>query len=269
MTATAGTPTAYTFDNATREAAIQVRLLASILDPHTVNVLERLEVRPGWQCLDIGPGAGTITTWFADSVAPTGQVTAIDIDPRHLPPDPRVDRRAADIRTVTLPAGHYDVIHARLVLMHLPERVEVLRQLATALRPGGAIVISEWDCTHPEEMLVSAPGREATEAFTAFQVTLGALAAEHGLDTGWARRVPVAMHNTGLTIIGTEVYNRLWSGGEAGCLLHASNSRQLQAALLARGMTTGQLNALRTAMENPETLAYSYWLYTTVGRRPY
>ena len=43
----------------------------------------------------------------------------------------------------------YDLIHARLVLLHLPEREQILRALVTHLAPGGWLLLEEFDCTAP------------------------------------------------------------------------------------------------------------------------
>lgn len=256
----------YTFDNATRDAAQQVRLLAEILDGHTTDVLAREGVETGWRCLDLGAGAGTVTVWLAEQVSPCGRVVAIDADPRHIPTTELVDIRTADLTTVNLGDGEYDLVHARLLLMHLPQREELLRRAVAALKPGGLLVISDWDCTRLEEMLLRGPTGLAA-AFETFQRTLVDLAEANGACASWARRLPVVMHEAGLVDVHAEVHNRLWAGGEAGCLLHASNSRQMQAALLGRGMTDEQLTILREGMEDPYTLAWSYPMVTAVGRR--
>jgi chemotaxis methyl-accepting protein methylase len=47
----------------------------------------------------------------------------------------RVERH--DVAADPVPENAYDLIHARLVLVHLPERDRVLATLAAALRPGG------------------------------------------------------------------------------------------------------------------------------------
>src|SRR3546814_16949731 len=39
----------------------------------------------------------------------------------------------------------YDLIHARLVLEHLPQREAVVAKLAAALRPGGWLVVQDYD----------------------------------------------------------------------------------------------------------------------------
>ncbi len=44
-----------------------------------------------------------------------------------------------------LPTAQFDLIHARLVLIHIPAREAVLERLVTALRPGGWLVIEDFD----------------------------------------------------------------------------------------------------------------------------
>ncbi|GIJ49068.1 methyltransferase [Virgisporangium aliadipatigenens] len=260
--------TTYMFDNRTPEAQKQLGFLAGILDAHSFEVLAGLDIAPGSRCLDIGPGAGTVTRWLADAVGDTGRVVALDVEPQHVPAGGVIEVRQGDVRVVDLDPEGFDLIHARLVLMHIPERVEVLRRLVAALRPGGRIVLSEWDCTELDRMLVHATDPAAFDAVTAFQRALIAHGESHGMSPTWAREVPAAMAAAGLPDVEATVFNKLWAGGEPGCLLHASNSHQREAALLAQGATTEQLETLRAAMVDPATLAWSYLMYTTVGRRP-
>jgi len=256
----------YIFDNATPEAARQVRLLAGILDPHTTDVLDRCAVAPGWQCLDLGAGAGTVAAYLAEQVSPGGHVVALDRDPRHIAAREHVTIRTADLTSAELGDRAYDLIHARLVFMHLPDRDRLLRRAAAALKPGGLLILSDWDCSHLDDMLVDAPG-EAREAFASFQTTLIGMGVANGMSVGWARHVPAAMRAAGLVDVQAEVHNRLWSGGEPGCVLHACNSRQLEQPLIDHGMSRRRLTVLREAMDDPDVLAYSYPMYTTVGRR--
>jgi SAM-dependent methyltransferase len=259
--------TTYMFDNTTSEAQKQLGYLGGILDRHSYAVLGGLDILPGSRCLDVGPGAGTVTRWLADTVGEHGRVVALDVAPLHVPAGDVIEVRQGDVRVVDLEPGHYDLIHARLVLMHLPERVEVLARLAAALAPGGRIVISDWDCTAPQ-MLVHARDPKAFDAFATFHRALLAHGRTHGVSDSWAREVPAAMTAAGLIDVESTVYNKLWAGGEPGCMLHATNSRQRESALLANGATAAQLATLRAAMADPETLAWQYLMYTTVGRRP-
>lgn len=252
----------YLFDNATDEAARQVQLLAAILDPHTHDTLLALGPEPGWNCLDLGTGAGTVAQFLAGLGC---HVEAVDTDPRHLQPHELITVRAEDVTTATLAPGGYHLIHARLLLMHLPQREELLARAAAALKPGGHLVISDWDCTRPSDMLLTAPA-DVADAFVTFQHTLIGAGVARGMDAAWARRLPDAMRATGLTVDAV-VHNRFWTGGQPGMQLHACNSRQLEPGLLAGGMTRTQLEVLRTGMEDPAISGYTYPMHTAVGTR--
>lgn len=273
MTATtettgSGQASRYALSNEDPLGVNRLSQLALILDEHSRGFLTDQGIAPGWQCLDVGPGAGTITAWMAEQVGSGGHVTAIDINPQHMKALPdNVTVHTADIRTVPLPQGHYDLIHARLVLLHIAAREAVLDRLVAALKPGGVLVVSDWDATW-SDWLLHTPTQVGAAAFHAFQKGLRAVLEESGADVGWARRVPLAMRSAGLVDIDTVVHNRLWEGGTPGCLLHVTNAEQLRDQLLEHGVTAGQLDQLREAMHDPDTWVYSYLMCSTAGFRP-
>jgi branched-subunit amino acid ABC-type transport system permease component/precorrin-6B methylase 2 len=264
--AVTGRDVPYLFDNATPEAARQVRLLAAILDPHTQDVLLNLDLDPAWTALELGAGAGTIAHFLAYE-AGLGSVVAIDANPQHIESDERITVRREDVVNADLGDSRFGLIHARLLFMHLPQRERLLKRCVAALKPGGYLVISDWDCTRLDDMLLSA-SPQLREAFLAFQTALIAGGQRLGMDPAWARRIPAAMLTAGLSAVETVAHNQLWTGGQPGMHLHASNSRQLESALLAAGMTARQLDVLREGMEDPQVNGYSYLMYTAVARRP-
>jgi len=255
----------YVFNNDTGEAANQLHHLAAVLDPHTTAVLDHAGVGPGWQCLDVGAGAGSIAGWLADRVGATGHVTATDVKPHHIGVRDNLTVLAHDIRTDEI-HHRYDLIHARLLLMHLPQRHEVLARLAAALAPGGTLVVSDWDCADADLVLHS-PDPAWTSAFDAFNTTLLDLAGAAGADLAWARHAHSAMRTAGLADVHTDVEQRSWRGGTALCLLHHSNSLQLHAPLRAAGLTDDQLDLLRDGLTRPDRAVLSYRMFTTVGYR--
>ena len=192
---------------------------------------------------------------------------AIDKDPRYIPPVEGLEIRAADVAEAELGEGIFDLVHARLLFMHLPEREQLLRRAIAALKPGGLIVVSDWDCTHLDEMLLTGSD-ELRAAFAAFQTALIACGERIGMDAGWARQVPTVFAAHDLTDIGGLVHNQFWRGGQPGMQLHGCNSRQLEGQLLDAGVTMRQLEVLREGMEDPRVAGYTYPMYTTVGRRP-
>ncbi len=160
----------------------------------------------------------------------------------------------------------YNVIHARLVLMHLPDREAVLATLVRALRPGGRLVVSDWDCTQPERMLLRGSPDTITN-FLAFQRALLGFAVSNGASLDWAQRLPRALEYAGLTEVRADVHSQMWRGGEPGALLHASNSVQLQQQLLDRGVELADLEQMRLALDDPATCLWQYPMVTAVGTR--
>src|SRR5581483_10184882 len=98
--------------------------LTALYDPGSLAVSEQLGLAPGWRCLDVGAGTGTLALALAERVAPTGTVVALDIDTRFLEPlaAPQLETVALDVTRQPLPQGEFDRVHARLLLEHFPSR---------------------------------------------------------------------------------------------------------------------------------------------------
>src|SRR5215471_3733968 len=114
-------------------------LLECIADPVTLRRLGSLGVREGWRCLEIGAGQGSVVRWLARQVGPYGQVVATDLDTRFLREleEPNVEVRHHDILSDDLEGAHYDLVHCRFLLMHLPQPRRALERMARAVRRGG------------------------------------------------------------------------------------------------------------------------------------
>lgn len=124
----------------------RLRLLGEARDPWTFATLDRVGVGEGWSCLEIGAGAGTVTAFLAERVGSRGRVVATDIDTRfHADPPPNVTLRRHDIVNDEPPGHEFDLVHARAVLQHIPEREAVLDGLVAMLRPGGRLLVEESD----------------------------------------------------------------------------------------------------------------------------
>ncbi|MCH9815442.1 MAG: methyltransferase domain-containing protein, partial [Actinomycetia bacterium] len=101
---------------------------------------------PGSDCLDVGSGRGTIAVWLAHSL-PSGQVTAVDLDHEAFLDDrpPNLTLETGDIRQLPLPSAAFDLIHGRAILGFIPTRVDLLTEFFSAIKPGGAILLTEMD----------------------------------------------------------------------------------------------------------------------------
>ncbi|MEU6148777.1 methyltransferase domain-containing protein [Actinosynnema sp. NPDC047251] len=125
-------------------ATEQFRCLSAAYDPITPARLGQTGVRKGRRCLEVGAGGGSVAQWLARR---SGSVPATDLDPRHVPAEPGLTVRRHDVVRELLPEGGFDLVHARFVPAHLPEREEVLCKPVLSLKPGGWSQIDEFDRT--------------------------------------------------------------------------------------------------------------------------
>lgn len=124
----------------------RLQLLEQCFDPVTFERLRATGVSPGWRCLEVGAGAGSVARWLAQQVGDDGLVVATDIDTRFLGHLRRpVEVRSHDILTDPIEAGGYDLVHCRSLLLHLPDPGAALARMAEALRPGGWLVVENND----------------------------------------------------------------------------------------------------------------------------
>jgi SAM-dependent methyltransferase len=258
---------AYTFDNDDPAAAERLALSSAVLDEVTTSRLSSLGELTGRRCLELGAGNGSIAGWLADQAGPSGHVLATDINTRHIPTDHGYRVARHDLTGDPLPDGPWDLIHARLVLRHVPGRHDILRRLAAALAPGGALVIEEWD-PYRAGLVLAAPEAEAEELFYRFETAVEQLTAARAVDLQWPWQVHGAMASAGLVEVDTVVHARSWAGGSAGARHYAATIRLLRPGILEAGMAGEQLDRLTGYLHDPAMVVRGLLTVSTIGRRP-
>src|SRR5204862_509383 len=100
-----------------------------------------------WRCWEVGAGGPSVPDWLSEQVGPAGHVLATDVDLSWLDgrTGPNVELRRHDVAADPSPAGSFDLVHARLVLVHLVDRDRALRSMIAALRPGGWLLVEDAD----------------------------------------------------------------------------------------------------------------------------
>ncbi len=113
-----------------------------------------LALRPGEAVADIGAGTGLFTEPLARAVGPQGLVYAVDIAPAFLE---HIRQRAAaaglgQVRTVTcddrdtrLPAASIDAAFVCDTYHHFEHPSDTLASLRAALRPGGRLLLVDFE----------------------------------------------------------------------------------------------------------------------------
>jgi SAM-dependent methyltransferase len=256
----------YVFDNDNVHSDEQHRCLAAAYDPLTIDRLAATGVRPGWRCLEVGAGGGSVAHWLARTVAPSGSVLATDINPRHIAPAPGLTVIRHDVVLDPLPERQFDLIHARLVLLHLPDRLAVLDKLVTALKPGGWLQLDEFDISYGP--VLQARDRSSAEAYERFLTAKTRLMRAAGALDTWGRQAGAAMRAAGLTSVAPRPYVETWDRGSPGLRLLVHHTRHLRDQFVAQGLTDDDLARVRSVMTDPEFRACSCVYYTVQGRRP-
>ncbi|MDP9848257.1 class I SAM-dependent methyltransferase [Streptosporangium lutulentum] len=256
----------YVFDNNGDHSVDQHRYLAELLDPLTFERLRQTGVTDGWNCLEVGAGGGSVALWLAERVAPTGSVLATDIKPGLIPRRPGLTVAQHDIVNDPLPESAFDLIHARLVLSHLPRRRQVLERLRTVLRPGGWLQIDEIDITH----WVAPPtlGPRVRDLYGAYVAAMTRVLSAAGSDPTWGRSAARDMKEAGLVEVDPVCWTEMWGPGSPGVGLLISNSLHLEDRLLEAGMTRSRLREVREVMADPEFRTPSFAVHSILARGP-
>ncbi|WP_394836517.1 methyltransferase domain-containing protein [Pendulispora rubella] len=252
-------------DSSTERA--RLRALEKWADPTSRALIEGLAIQTPWHCLEIGAGTGSLSHWLAER-CPRGRVVTADMTADTGPGNleswgsrvPNLEVARIDLMKDDFPAGTFDLIHARLVLAHLPERDAILQRAVQWLKPDGAILVEDAYILPRDDWARD----ELTDVHHAF---LDVLAAQ-GFDGRWIRRLPSKLANLGivdLQVVATPVtfgigdrIEESWSIG----------FEQFLPRFLRTGVLT--LKQIMAYQNLPRTEAiYMPWLLVSVsGRRP-
>jgi SAM-dependent methyltransferase len=171
-------------------------------------------------------------------VGPTGHVLVTDIDSRFLEPldASNVEVRRHDVVTDPLPQAAFDLIHARAVLIHLPERDRVLARLVAALKPGGWLVDEEFDSASLLPDQTKYPG----EILLKTQLAMMRLMDDRGVERRFGRMLFERLRSLGLDAVDAEARMSMWHCGSPGASLMRVNFEQLREAMISGGYITAQ-----------------------------
>src|SRR5580704_15044729 len=135
----------YAFPHGGADERRRLELFAERLDPLTMRRIKALDLAPGARCLEVGGGRGSIARWLCEYAGPAGRVTATDLETGFLSelPLPNLEVLRHDVTSDEFPDRSFDLVHVRAVLMHIPERMAVLRRLVSWLAPGGWLLAED------------------------------------------------------------------------------------------------------------------------------
>jgi ubiquinone/menaquinone biosynthesis C-methylase UbiE len=263
----------YIFDNAAPQAVERFAGLATLHDPTTIRHLAALRVADGWACWEVGGGGGSIAAWLARRVGASGHVLVTDIDPRFLATleaaglaNTQVQRH--DVTRDPLPGERFDLIHARLVLLHLPTAEHVLRQLVEALKPGGCLLVEDFDMRLVDRTFPTTDPAAAA-VFQRVYAAVVHLIETHGQPAGWGRKLYQRLRAAGLIEVGMEGHFAVWPGGSPRAQFDRATVEQVRVEAIARGLVTeDEIEQALALLQDPAIAFSSPVMFSAWGRRP-
>jgi SAM-dependent methyltransferase len=251
----------YAFPHAGVNERRRLQLFEERLDPLTKRRISAFGLAPGARCLEVGGGRGSIARWLSEHVGPAGRVTATDLDTGFLSELslPNLEVLRHDATSDEFPAGSFDLIHARAVIMHIPDRMAVLRRMASWLAPGGWLLAEECDfgswLGDFDRIWAAHPGAWH-EAFPN-----GSL--------GQGRAVLRQIHQLGLTDIGADAELDIVQPGTPLAEFYQLSIAALAGSLVSSGvMTAAEAATLEARLDEPDFLGCGFAYIGAWGRRP-
>ncbi|MEU2613495.1 methyltransferase domain-containing protein [Micromonospora sp. NPDC007271] len=256
----------YLLDNQQAEAGVRFDALATLFNPSTFRHIDALGVAPGWRCWEVGAGGPSVPSWLAERVGPTGHVLATDLDVSWMAPDADYEVRCHDVGADPPPGDGFDLVHARLVLVHVPQRAAALAAMVSALRPGGWLLLEEAD-PMMQPLVCPDESGPAQRLANKLKRDFRTLMAQRGVDLSYGRTLPRLLREAGLVDVEADAFFPV--GGPACALLEQATVRQIRDRLIAAGLATDEeidqhLNNIATGLLDLATSPMiSAW-----GRRP-
>ena len=227
----------YLLDNRQREAGERFDALAELFDDSTFRHFDAIGVGDGWHCWEVGAGGPGIPRRLAERVGPRGRVLATDIDTSWTAGEAggALEVRRHDVAADAPPEGPFDLVHARLVLVHVTDRDRALRAMVSVLRPGGVLLLEDAD---PALMPLICPDEHGPAEVLANKLRRGfrELLKERGAELAYGRRLPRLLREAGLTDVRSDAYFPI--ALPAATVLEDASVRQVRDLLVARGLAT-------------------------------
>ena len=241
----------------------RLALMSELLDPFEQARIAQLGVRPGWRCLELGSGNGSIAQALAERVAPTGHVVASDIDLTYIADlkAPGLEVRRIDILNDVLEQDSYDFVVARALLHHLAPARRALERMISALKPGGVLLSIEPDmlpCTVTEPDSI----RTFWQRWLEWSI-------ESGIDYSIGRKIPAWLDSLGLENIAGEGYTPQFNGGSAWATYWTETVRELAPSLQKPGYVTEKvLEEFYARYQDPHYWTSVITFTANWGRKP-
>jgi len=207
---TPGTPE-YVLGASTPERQ-RLLMQCELFKPEARSMLDQIGVGRNWWTIDVGCGPMGILDLLAESTGPGAEVIGLERDPNMLEFGHELmeERGLNSVRLIQgdahdtgLPQSSFDLAHARLVLVNVPDPMGVVAEMTKIVRPGGWVALQEvdwisWVCepSHP--------------AWTKLLDINAEIWRKRGMDVFVGRRLPGLLKKAGLKDIQSKVHTPVY-----------------------------------------------------------
>lgn len=252
----------------------RLRRQSEELRAQSSGLLDRTGIGKGWSAIDLGCGPSGILDLLAARVGPAGRVVGLDFNPDNVALAQEFVRERGltnvevvqgDARHTGLPGSSFDLVHARTLLINIPEPEGVVAEMARLARPGGWVAATEPDIP----LTVCYPRIEAWDRMSQlFRQSVNS----DGADDAVGRRLPELFRQAGIVDVGVEASMSVYPHGHSRRTVRADLFRTLRGKIVARGMADeAELDAIdqavRAHLDDPRTLV-AHTAFMAWGRKP-
>jgi hypothetical protein len=188
-----------------------------------------------------------MTVWLAERVVPGGSVLAVDLETHWLERlrSEVIDVRALDVTTDALPDRAFDLVLARMLLLHLSEPLAACKRLLDTARTGATLVIQDGDFR-----AVALEGASALEdeGLRTMSDTMRAA----GVDLAFGPKLPGMMENVGAELVAVHNSPSPGHGGGLAARIVALTIERFRARAVASGTRSAAIDAAVSALHDQD-----------------
>ena len=238
-------------------------------------LFDQIAITGGARVVEIGCGPHGCLDLLSERVGPTGRVVGVErsaeavalartlISQRNLG---NVEVLEGDARSTGLPRASFDVVTSRLVLVNVPQPVQIVAEAVALVRTGGWVAFHEAD-------YVSHVCDPPSNAWTSLVELLQTYSAMNGIDPMIGRKLPRLLREAGLTDIRVNPIIHVYptDHGRRNLLLDFSENlseRLVAQKLIGEAELTGLKAELAQHLADPDTLVVSHLYFQAWGRKP-
>ncbi len=250
----------YIFESHTADRELKrLKLIEHAFDETSITCMEKVPIRSGAHCLEIGAGAGSMMSWMGEKVGSKGRVVGIDKNTKYLNHfgGAPFEVLEGDFSAFEM-KGLFDVVHCRYVLIHNPERRQMISKIKQVLKPGAMLVLEEPDFTSAKLLNDS-----AEEAQLHVNTAICKMFVDLGLNPAYGLSLPKKLEAEGFEVL--DVHARLHFA--PGLSPVAEVMAESAAALRDKYIATGEASAsdLDDYMTNAKNDKYWSVYYSTIS----